>query len=279
VDGDGYLEQTQWLQSNQAMLAVDLNGDGQISVGERVSLQNADQVQHARTSMAWLDANGDGKLTAQDPAFAALKLWVDINADGKSASAELQSLSQAHIIGIDFGTNPPSIERADGSYQALTVQTLTADTLGVALQQTSGGMLEITEKQDGTSTSVLHAVNTREFDGQADKTHGGDQDVDGSNGDVIQADANKLATTTHNTIGNSSAQTSTVVGVGDARLKSLGTTAAANTTTSNTANTAASTTSNSANAAATTRIAFVPTAQTSVQSEIRTVTDSMIESS
>jgi hypothetical protein len=229
VDGDGYLEQTQWLQTNQALLAVDLNGDGQIGLGETVNLQDADQVQHARTSMAWLDANSDGKLTAQDPAFAALKLWVDVNSDGKSANGELQTLSQAGITAIDFSTHPPSIERADGSQQALTVQTLTADTLGVALQQTTGGVLETREQQDGSGTRVLYAVNSQEFDGQADKTHGGDQDIDGSNGDVVQVDASRLATTTNNTIGNSSTQTSTTVGVGDARLKSLGTTAAANT--------------------------------------------------
>jgi hypothetical protein len=273
VDGDGYLEQTQWLQTNQALLAVDLNGDGQIGLGETLNLQDADQVQHARTSMAWLDANGDGKLTAQDPAFAALKLWVDVNSDGKSANGELQTLSQAGITAIDFSTNPPSIERADGSQQALTVQTLTADTLGVALQQTTGGMLETSEQQDGSGTRVLYAMNTRAFDGQADSTHGGDKDVDGSNGDVVQLDASKLATTTNNTIGNSSTQTSTTVGVGDARLKSLGTTAAASTATPSTAATSA------ANTAASPRIAFVPTAQTSVQSEIRTVTDNMIESS
>jgi hypothetical protein len=41
VDADGYAEQTQWVNANQAMLAVDLNGDGQISVGETVNLQAA----------------------------------------------------------------------------------------------------------------------------------------------------------------------------------------------------------------------------------------------
>jgi hypothetical protein len=130
VDGDGYLEQTQWVQANQAILSVDLNGDGQISLGETVNLQDAGQVQQARTSLAWLDANQDARLTAQDPAFAALKLWVDVNADGKGSATELQSLSQAGITAIDFSTNPPRIERADGSVQSLNVQTLTADSLG-----------------------------------------------------------------------------------------------------------------------------------------------------
>jgi PIN domain nuclease of toxin-antitoxin system len=264
VDGDGYLEKTQWLQSNQAVLAVDLNGDGQISVGERVSLQGAGQAAQTRTSMGWLDANGDGRLTAQDPAFAALKLWIDVNQDGQSQNGEVQSVSQAGITAMDFSTNPPSIERADGSQQALMVQDLTADTLGVALQQTAGGMVETTEQQDGSGRSVLHAVNTREFDGQAAHTHGGDQDVDGSNGQVVQVDDSRLATTTNNTIANSSTQTSTTVGVGDSRLRSAAPLTATVITTTNNANN--------------TRVVFVPAGQTSAQKEIVSVTNSMIES-
>ena len=114
VDGDGYLEKTQWLQSNQAILSVDLNGDEMISAGERVNLQDAAQVQYARTSMGWLDANGDGRLT----------------------------------------------ERADGSPQDLTVQDLTVDTLGVALQQTAGGMVETTEPLDGTGAKMLRTCRS-----------------------------------------------------------------------------------------------------------------------
>jgi hypothetical protein len=91
-----------------------------------MSLQDAAQVQQARTSLAWLDANQDARLTVQDPVYAALKLWVDVNADGKGSATELQSLSQAGITAIDFSTNPPRIERADGSVQSLNVQTLTA---------------------------------------------------------------------------------------------------------------------------------------------------------
>ena len=91
-----------------------------------MSLQDAAQVQQARTSLAWLDANQDARLTVQDPVYAALKLWVYVNEDGKGSATELQSLSQAGITAIDFSTNPPRIERADGSVQSLNVQTLTA---------------------------------------------------------------------------------------------------------------------------------------------------------
>jgi len=256
---------------------VDLNGDGQISVGERVNLQGGAQGDPARTSMAWLDANGDGKLTAQDPAFAALKLWIDVNQDGQSQNGEVQSVSQAGITAMDFSTNPPRIERADGSGQTLTVQDLRADTLGVAVQSTAGGVVQTTEQQDGTGASVLHAANTRAFDGQAAHTQGGDKDVDGSGGQVVQVDANRLATTTQYTIANSSTQTRTTVEVGDSRLRSAGATAAPAATAGHTAagTTGSAPGSNNANHP---RVVFVPAGQSSTQREMLTVTDSMIES-
>ncbi|MFY7905977.1 MAG: cadherin-like domain-containing protein, partial [Burkholderiaceae bacterium] len=271
VDGDGYLEQTQWLQSNQAVLAVDLNGDGLISVGERVNLQGGAQDDNTRTSMGWLDANGDGRLTAQDPAFAALKLWIDVNQDGKSQNGEVQNISQAGITALDFSTNPPSIERADGSRQTLTVQDLTAGTLGVVVQSTVGGVLETTEQLGGTGASVLHAVNTRELDGQAAHTQGGGEDVDGSNGQVVQVDASRLATTTNHTIANSSKQTSTTIELGDSRLKSAAITTAATTVSTN----SAAVSHNNANNA---RVVFVPSGQISTHTELLRVTDNMIES-
>jgi len=72
VDGDGYLEATQWVQANQAMLAIDVNGDGFIGADELVNLQD----RTAFNSLAWLDANGDGRVDDSDPAFSALRLWM-----------------------------------------------------------------------------------------------------------------------------------------------------------------------------------------------------------
>jgi hypothetical protein len=94
VDGDGYAEQTQWVQANQAVLAVDLNGDGQIGLGETVNLQDASQVQHARTSMAWLDANGDGQLTAvSKPLHGQMSYESSAPTDTPNASAIFSTLS------------------------------------------------------------------------------------------------------------------------------------------------------------------------------------------
>ncbi len=113
-------------------------------------------------------------------------MWIDINSDGNStnstaanaAASETQTLAQAGIIAIDFTSSPPHIIRADGSTTQLTVQTLTANILGTRYQDVQGGVLQQDEQRnaDGTLAApeqTLHAVNTRQFDGQADHIRGG----------------------------------------------------------------------------------------------------------
>ena len=68
--------------------------------------------------MEWLDANGDGQLTASDPAFAAIKLWIDVNQDGQMQADEGQSLAAQHISSINFRTGV--ITYAEGHSDALT---------------------------------------------------------------------------------------------------------------------------------------------------------------
>ena len=119
VDADGYLERTQWLATNQQVLAIDADGNNQIGVNELLSLDGPDSLH----GLGWLDANGDQMLTDRDPAFAALRLWMDVNADADS-SGETQTMAQAGIVAIDFGSHPPAVVRVDGSREALTVSTM-----------------------------------------------------------------------------------------------------------------------------------------------------------
>jgi hypothetical protein len=69
IDGDGYLEQTQWLATEHQALAVDTDGNAQLTSHELLNLSGAASL----TSLGWLDANGDQVLDARDPAFAALR--------------------------------------------------------------------------------------------------------------------------------------------------------------------------------------------------------------
>ena len=232
VDGDGYLEATQWVQANQSMLAIDVNGDGFIGADELVNLQD----RTAFNSLAWLDANGDGRVDDSDPAFSALRLWMDVNGDGISRHRdgegngegnvdvdEARSLKLLGIQAIDFTANPPRVVYAHGRTEELTVQMLTADTLGVAYQLTEGGVLEITEQADGSGVAVLAAVNTRKFDGQEGHVHGGQDDTGRAEPTEMTIDAgdDRVHTTSANSFTRGeyrSQRTSTEVGEGDTRL-------------------------------------------------------------
>ena len=219
IDGDGYLEKTDWISANQGMLAIDLNGDGKIGAGELLNLDPGSTLE--RNSLRWLDANWDGVLDARDPAFAALKVWIDANHDGLSQTAtatsagELQSMAAAGIVAINFASNPPVLVKADGSTVALNVQQLTGDVKGVVYMMTVGGLLE---SQEGGET-VLHAINTRQFDGQKEHTHGGDLARESGHAH-IDAGNGALISTTAQTISSTSDRSDTTIGTSDRRLVS-----------------------------------------------------------
>jgi hypothetical protein len=122
----------------------------------------------------WIDINSDGNSTNTTSATSATSATNTTNA----AASETQTLAQAGIIAIDFTSNPPHIIKADGSTTQLTVQTLTANILGTQYQNVQGGVLQQDEQRnaDGTLAApvqTLHAVNTRQFDGQAAHIRGG----------------------------------------------------------------------------------------------------------
>ncbi|MCA1323476.1 cadherin-like domain-containing protein [Herbaspirillum sp. alder98] len=271
IDGDGYLEKVDWISANQGILSIDLNGDGKITAGELLNLDPAASLE--RNSVRWLDANGDGILDARDPAFSVLKVWIDANHDGVSQTAtstspgELQSLSSAGIAAIDFSKNPPLLLKADGSTVAINAEQLTGDVKGVAYLMTPGGLLE---SQEGGET-VLHAVNTREFDGQAAHTHGGDADTDG--GEVLVDAGNPgLTSTTSKTVANTSQRTDTTIGANDARLGS----GAAGTAITGQGTGAQAVNNMAANQVRSNPLAFVPNGAATAGQELRQVTDDMI---
>lgn len=90
---------------------------------------------------------------------------------------------------------------SDGSRSLLTKRTLQGDILGVRYTATAGGVLEAKERGE----TVLHAVNTRQFDGQADHMQGGALDTDGTaEGQTVLINAQdaRLSTTTARTLAN-----------------------------------------------------------------------------
>lgn len=196
VDADGYMERTQWVQANQALLSIDLNNDGAVGAdellqwqGEPGGLGTANNSASAN-QLGWLDANGDGRLDAQDPAFTALRVWLDVNQDGQNQAGELQTFLQADITAINFVSQPPTVLRADGSRSELTARHLRGDVQGLATAATEGGVLQA---QEGGAT-VLYAANTQIFTDDAAHRHGGQTAAANAPVSIAAGDARLVST-------------------------------------------------------------------------------------
>ena len=311
IENDSYFEKTEWIAAKdgagnaQGLLVLDFDQNGLIETRDILNLGGnmgqdgnptaeaalATQYAHLqRNNVEWLDVNGDGQLTASDPAFAAIKLWIDVNQDGQMQAGEEQSLAAQHISSINFRTG--EITYADGHSDALTATTLKADTDGVKLTEIKvvnpdgtlrtldagtvlehegyQGKVQITDAggtrwvSQRTQTYEHQAKRTGDWEGTAEQEahrHGG--------GNVAGSPTETTATAVTAfgpVLSKPNVITYSTVSEGSARLVS-------NSTSTNT------TATNSTSRPADVRIVFVPTTQTSATKELQVVTGSMIESS
>lgn len=99
---------TDWVAAATPWLAVDLDGNGRIDDGSELfgsmtRLPDGRRADNGFTALAALDTNGDGRITAEDPAFGKLVLWRDLDQDRASSPRELQSAEEAGLIAIELG--------------------------------------------------------------------------------------------------------------------------------------------------------------------------------
>jgi T1SS-143 domain-containing protein len=102
MNNNGTLDQTSWVASDDAFLAIDLNGDGVINNQNELfgsSMDHADGF----ANLASYDSNYDGVIDAQDALFANLIVWQDVNQDGISQADEMFSLTDMGIVAINLG--------------------------------------------------------------------------------------------------------------------------------------------------------------------------------
>ncbi len=95
---------TDWPTADTPWLARDLDGNGRIDGGRELfgsmTRLGGRTARHGFEALAALDANGDGVVDVQDPAFAELVLWADSDGDRISRPGELLPLSAAGIDAI-----------------------------------------------------------------------------------------------------------------------------------------------------------------------------------
>ncbi|MCB9700492.1 MAG: calcium-binding protein [Myxococcales bacterium] len=89
-------------------LALDRDGDGVIEDGRELfgsgtRLASGERAAHGFAALAELDSDGDGQITAADPAFAELVLWTDGDGDRRGELRELVPLAEVNLVAIDLG--------------------------------------------------------------------------------------------------------------------------------------------------------------------------------
>ena len=99
---------TDWVSAATPWLALDLDGNGSIDDGRELFgsmtvLPDGSRARNGFDALSALDADGDGRITASDPAFAHLVLWRDADQDRRSNSRELRPASADGLVAIDLG--------------------------------------------------------------------------------------------------------------------------------------------------------------------------------
>lgn len=82
-----------WPTATTPWLALDRDGDGMITRGDELFGDGVPGARDGFEALAQLDANGDGIIDANDPAFTSLVLWADRDGDRRGEPDELTPLA------------------------------------------------------------------------------------------------------------------------------------------------------------------------------------------
>ena len=107
LNGDGRQEQTGWIAPGSFLLALDLNGNGQIDDGRELfgtatRLPSGMKAEHGYQALGQYDDNNDGVIDQKDKIFKKLVLWDDRDQNGLSSGRELKSMSVAGITSFSL---------------------------------------------------------------------------------------------------------------------------------------------------------------------------------
>lgn len=112
IDGDGFAEQTAWVDADDGLLARDINENGIIDdVTELFGSPTVDGF----AKLALLDSNQDLLIDQNDDAWDELVIWKDANGDAVTQDGELHTLSSLSIKSIDLAGVAASTSTVNGN--------------------------------------------------------------------------------------------------------------------------------------------------------------------
>ncbi|MBF0421028.1 MAG: FG-GAP repeat protein, partial [Magnetococcales bacterium] len=103
----GTPQQTGWVGTGDALLALDSNHNGTIdNATELFSERMFDGLHSGMEALARFDSNMDNLINAHDSIYKELLVWQDRNQDGLSAPDELTTLTQKGMVSLSLDTTP-----------------------------------------------------------------------------------------------------------------------------------------------------------------------------
>ncbi len=106
---------TSWITGDDALLALDRDGNGRIDSGNELFGEATAGIPHEDgfDALASLDNNSDGKVDTKDPVYKKLVVWQDRNGDGVSQKSELRSLNKAGVksLGLSVTINSGKVDK------------------------------------------------------------------------------------------------------------------------------------------------------------------------
>ncbi len=112
IDEDSFGEATGWVEPDDGLLAIDLNGDGVVTDHTELF---GDLSTDGFSILSAYDTNGDNVIDASDEQFDDLLIWRDVNQNGISEADELYSLADFNIIRIDLNASTHSNRYIEGN--------------------------------------------------------------------------------------------------------------------------------------------------------------------
>ena len=153
-DDSGYVKQTGWVGAGEGFLVLDRNLNGAADSGKELFSNGlvSDAAKGVR-SMAWVDANADGVIDANDPVFAALSVWQDTNQDGVQDAGETHTLASLGITQLDYNSGRFTRNGQDFAMQSPDLETSND---GVRINTVQGGIQ--VDYSNGRSTLFVSQV-------------------------------------------------------------------------------------------------------------------------